>query len=81
VIDVRIYSKEDCHLCDEAKEVLARVRRDIPFTLNEMRIAPGDPSYEMYKEMIPVVTINGALAFRYRVNEQELRRALRDASG
>ena len=35
---VEIYSKPQCPLCDEAKEVLARVRRRISFELKEVDI-------------------------------------------
>jgi hypothetical protein len=80
MIDVRLFSKDDCQLCDEAKEVLARVQKEIPFTLTESKIVPGEPSFDQFKDSIPVVTINGSLAFTYRVDEQTLRRRLRDIS-
>jgi len=78
MIVVELFSKDDCHLCDEAKEVLEKVKREIPFHLKEVKLAPGTPEYDEYKEMIPVVRVNGNLAFKYQVNTNALRRILRE---
>lgn len=73
---VEIYSKADCCLCEEAKAVLERVRRQIPFDLREVDIT-GDPAlYERFREEIPVVFVNGRKAFKYRVDERLLRQRL-----
>ncbi|HTX18497.1 MAG TPA: glutaredoxin family protein [Bacteroidota bacterium] len=70
---VTLISKEECHLCDAAKEVLARTRLDIPFELREKKIVPGDAEFELYRERIPVILIDGEFAFQFRVPERELR--------
>lgn len=70
---VELYSKDDCSLCDEARAVLEHVRKEIPFTLREFKLMPGDHFYEDYKEMVPVVHINKIPAFKYRVSENMLR--------
>ncbi len=80
MIRVELFSTEDCHLCQEAKAVLLRVQREIPFTLEERKIIPGDPSYETYKEKVPVVFINNEEIFHYRVIERALREKLRQAN-
>ena len=73
---VEIYTKRDCCLCDEAKAVLARVRTDLPFELSEIDIE-GDPALmERFRTEIPVIFVGGRKAFKYRVDEQELRRRL-----
>jgi len=74
---VEIYSKTDCHLCEEAKEILRRVQREIPFELTEIDISGESPLFEHLKEDIPVVFINGRKAFKYRIDEGKLRRRLR----
>ncbi len=76
MIRVDIYGKRECCLCDEAKATLLRVRREIPFDLHEIDIESRPDIYEAYKERIPVVRINGRLAFKYRVDEGALRRRL-----
>lgn len=73
---VDLYSKEDCHLCDEARGILERVRTAIPFHLNEIKIIPGDPWYDQFKESVPVVYVEKKLAFRYRVDEEKMRNLL-----
>lgn len=74
---VELYSKEDCHLCEEAKKVLERVREEIPFALREVKLSPGDEYFEEYKELVPVVHINRRFAFKYRVSEHQLKIKLR----
>ncbi len=73
MILVELYSKDDCHLCDEAKAVLEKVRNEIPFVLREYKLMPGDTNWEEYKELFPVVHVEKKPAFKYRVNEQMLK--------
>ncbi|HEV8538949.1 MAG TPA: glutaredoxin family protein [Bacteroidota bacterium] len=69
---VELYSKDECTLCDRAKEVLVAVQRRYPFDLQEVKIREGDEFYEIMKERIPVVYINKKFAFQHRVPEKEL---------
>jgi glutaredoxin len=78
---VEIYSKPDCCLCDEAKAVLTRVRAEQPFELVEIDIGRDPGLLERYGTEIPVVFVGGRKAFKYRVDEQELRRRLARAAG
>ena len=73
MILVELFSKNDCHLCEEAKAVLEKVRREVPFTLKEIKLAEGDQQYDDYKELVPVVHVNKVFTFKYRVNENMLR--------
>ena len=70
---VELFSKDDCSLCDEARAVIERVRQGIPFKLREFKLMPGDPYYEEYREILPVVHINKVQAFKYRVSENLLK--------
>jgi glutaredoxin len=71
-IRIEIYSRPGCHLCDEAKDVIERVGRRIPFALSVINIETDPELEKLYGEQIPVVVINGKKAFKYRVNEAEL---------
>jgi glutaredoxin len=74
---VVLYTKAGCHLCDIAKERLARVRREQEFDLEEVDIA-GDPGLlERFGTRIPVVTIDGEFAFEHRVVVDEMLTLLR----
>jgi glutaredoxin len=76
-IQIDIYSRPGCHLCDEAKEVVERVRARFPFLLRVINIET-DPELETrYGEQIPVVFINGNKAFKYHVDEAELEKKVK----
>jgi hypothetical protein len=78
---VELFSKNDCHLCFEARIVIERVQKRIPFALREFKLLPGDPDFEEYKEIVPVVLINKVQAFKYRVSENMLKIKLQQAAG
>jgi hypothetical protein len=75
---VVLYTRDGCCLCDDAREVLLRVRSGEPlaFELSERDIDSDDALHREYLERIPVVTIDGQEAFELFVDEQELRRRL-----
>jgi len=76
MIRVEVYGKRDCCLCDEAKAILVKVRREVPFDLREVDIESAPELYATYKERIPLVFVNGRPAFKFRVDEEVLRRRL-----
>ena len=71
-IRIEIYTRPGCHLCDEAKAVIERVGRRIPFALSVINIDANPQLEKLYGEQIPVVFINGNKAFKYHVDEAEL---------
>ncbi len=73
MILVEMYSKDDCQLCDEAKAVLQSVQKEFPFAFKEIKLIPGEGSFEEYKEDFPVVHINKRFAFKHRLNENSVR--------
>ena len=73
---VTLYGKPDCHLCDDARAVLERVRRDRGFELVERDITTDDGLHRAYLERIPVVVIDGEEAFELFVDAGELRQRL-----
>ena len=73
---VVLYSRPGCCLCDDAREVLVRVRGGTDFALEERDIEADDDAFRAYLERIPVITIDGVEAFELFVDEAELRRRL-----
>jgi hypothetical protein len=69
---VTLISKDDCHLCEVAKEVLRKTQKKAAFNLKEKKITPGDADFEVYHERIPVILIEGEFAFQYKVSERQL---------
>ena len=73
---VVLYGRDGCCLCDDAREVLVRVRSRREFELRELDIEDDDGLLRTYLERIPVVTIDGTEAFELFVDEVELERRL-----
>jgi glutaredoxin len=73
---VTLYGRPGCHLCDEAREALLRVRAEQPFELLEVDIERDDGLFKRYLERIPVVSLDGEELFEFHVDEGALRRRL-----
>jgi hypothetical protein len=69
---VVMYGRPDCCLCDDAREIIERVRSRRPFVFEERDIDGDDELLRTYLERIPVVTIDGVEAFELFVDEQGL---------
>lgn len=76
-VSIEMYSRPQCHLCDEAKEVIERVRRQWPFTFRVINIEEDPKLEQAYGLEVPVILINGNKAFKYRVDEADLIRKVR----
>jgi glutaredoxin len=73
---VTLYSRPGCHLCDDARAALARVRARAPFALQEVDIESDDALHARYLERIPVVALDGQELFDYFVDEETLSRLI-----
>ncbi len=73
---VVLYGRPGCHLCEDALAVLERTRARVPFTLSQVDIESDAELLKRYLERIPVVTIDGAEAFEFFVDESALERAV-----
>jgi len=71
-VNIVIYGKPGCHLCDDARAVLERV--GAPF--EEIDITTDDALHAAYLERIPVITIDGRERFEFFVDEAALRALL-----
>ncbi len=76
-----LYTKRDCHLCEQALEVIERVRQEIPFELIERDICADEATHRAYFERIPVLALDGVELCEYVVEEQALRDALAARNG
>lgn len=73
---VVLYGRDGCCLCDDAREILQRVRSRRDFHLQERDIEGDEALLLAYLERIPVVTIDGEEAFELFIDEAELDRRL-----
>jgi glutaredoxin len=73
---VVLYGAAGCHLCERARATLAEAREELGFELEEVAI-DGDAELEArFRELIPVVEIDGKQEFVYFVDPVALRRKL-----
>jgi glutaredoxin len=73
---VTLYGKPGCHLCEEARAAVERVRAELPFELEEVDISLDPVLHRRYGERIPVLAVEGEELFDYVVDEAVLRERL-----
>lgn len=73
---IHFYTKKNCPLCEEAKDLLKILQREVTFTLLEVDIYSNDKLLEQYGLMIPVVEINNQVIQYGRIDLDEIRRYL-----
>jgi glutaredoxin len=76
---VAVFHGAGCHLCERALAQVRELREELRFELEEVAI-DGDSELEAaYRELIPVVEIDGERVFTYYVHEAAFRRRLEAA--
>lgn len=73
---VSLLSRPGCHLCDDAREVIARVAGELGVGWTERDITASDDDLRQYADMIPVTFVDGVQHDFWRVDEARLRKAL-----
>jgi glutaredoxin len=71
MVQVLIYSKPGCHLCDDVKDRLHAMQQHHDFELREINILEDQAAFEQFQYEIPVVFINGKKAFKYFFDEKQ----------
>lgn len=72
---VRLYTREECHLCDHARDSLWKHAAWLP-ALEEVDIDADPQLAAQFDTCVPVVEIDGKIRFRGRVDEVLLRRLI-----
>jgi glutaredoxin len=74
---VVLYARPDCHLCDEARAGLERLRSDgLEFELEEVDIDTDDGLHARFLERIPVVELDGQIVSELFLDRDGLRARL-----
>jgi glutaredoxin len=73
---VTVYSKPDCHLCEDAMGTLRALQQELAFELRELDISGDDRLLRAYFERIPVIELDGEELSEYFVHEALLRERL-----
>lgn len=77
---VTLLGKPGCHLCAEARDVVALVCADLGVEWEERSIEDDPELYDRYWEQIPVTLVDGVQHDYWRVDAGRLRAALTNAA-
>jgi len=79
-VPVRLYEADDCPLCHEAKQQIARYATRFPVDLTITDVDSDQELHDRYGESIPVIYVDGTLASKGDFNNRRFERLLREAS-
>jgi hypothetical protein len=74
---VTLYGKPDCHLCDEAELLLARVGQGLPIEVRKVDIQSSSELFTRFRYRIPVIEIGGGQTLDWPTTPERIRRAIR----
>jgi hypothetical protein len=74
--ELTLYTRKDCCLCEEMKEVIRRVAARVPLHLKEIDVDSDPELRERLGSEVPLLCIAGRKAFKYSVTERDLQRRL-----
>lgn len=73
---VTVYSRNGCHLCDEAEQIVAQVCADIGTDWERVDIDTDPALVERFTNEVPVTFVDGKQHDFWRVDPVRLRAAL-----
>jgi glutaredoxin len=76
MIEVSIYSRSNCHLCEVALGILEGMREELKFEVKKILIDESPELEEKYGEQVPVILINGDPHDFFRVDPERFRLAI-----
>ena len=78
-LEVTVYSRPGCHLCEAAKAAIEPLLVEFAAPLREVSIDGDAVLTERYGWDIPVIFIGSRKAAKHRVNVKQFRRQLQEA--
>ena len=73
-LEVVLYTRPGCHLCEEARRALDRVGRQLPMRVESVDIDRHDFLRRAYAEEVPVIWVRGEKIAKYRVDPEAFHR-------
>jgi glutaredoxin len=73
---ITLIGKPECHLCEDARAVVAGLAEELGFAWEELDILQDEELYRKYWEQIPVTLVDGKQHDFWRVDPQRLRKAV-----
>jgi glutaredoxin len=74
--EITMYTREGCHLCDEAKAVMTPLLSEFDAKLREVDIDEDPVLLERYNDDVPVIFLGGLLFAQHRIDPALLRQRL-----
>lgn len=78
-MDVTLYSRPKCKLCDEARDAVAPILREFGGALREVNIDEDKELKELYTNDVPVIFLGAKEFARHNVDTVKFRAALEKA--
>ena len=72
-----MYTRRDCHLCDDARVVVQQVCAAAGVDVHEVDVDSDPELAARYGDEVPVVTVDGEVVGFWRISPQAVREALR----
>lgn len=69
---VNFYTKEGCHLCEVALEIIDLIAEKIDFQFNSIDITKDEELMMKFDLEIPVIEIDKEIVFVHKVDKQKL---------
>jgi glutaredoxin len=78
-LEVILYTRAGCHLCEEAKAQIAPLLKRAGARLREVNIDEDAQLRELYDVEVPVIFLRGRKVAKHRVDAEQFRRQLDQA--
>lgn len=72
-----VYTRKECHLCEDVSAVLARLSEQFEFTVEYVDVDQDPELARQFGDRVPVVAVDGRIRAWGKVPEFELTRMLR----
>ncbi|UPO75999.1 glutaredoxin family protein [Arthrobacter sp. Helios] len=76
VPDLLLLTRPGCHLCEDARQIVDRVSKDLGIPWQERSIEQDPDLLDRFAEEIPVLMIDGVQRDFWQIDEARLRRLL-----
>jgi hypothetical protein len=76
-LEVRLYGKPGCHLCEQAEEMVEDLSSEYPLSLQSLDITSDPALFERFRYEIPVISLADGRSLAGRIDRNELREFLR----
>ncbi len=73
---VTVYSRQGCHLCENAVNTLEGMRAELNFTIEVIYIDESPELEKLYGHEVPVIHINGEHHDFFKVDPERFRTSL-----